>query len=206
MSSIEKLKKAELKQCQAYKVTDCGLTLEKVKALESNPAGTSKGDELNPDYKGKVIINGDKLVINLNYVLTGNIDRAKAGLKNITDIYAAAMVTINFSPNPAKFDLRIHGATLAEFAQGLKLCDCDAALLVGGWAPSPKHYKWGKALLLNSTTPKSEWPLVDAHEFGHKLGLKHRTDLGIMDYPPKKGIDRRKVTESDKKRIMDLYK
>lgn len=79
-------------------------------------------------------------------------------------------------------------------------------MLIGGWAPSHKHLKWGKALLVNPIVHKDYWKLSDAHEFGHKLGLKHRRDGGLLDYPPEDGRDKRKFKSSDKQRITALYR
>jgi len=202
---MSKTLKKELRACKTQLVTDCGLTFSAVAALEGNPAGVSRGDESNPDYRGKISVQNGRLSIKLSYVLTGDIYRAEAGLKNIVKLYSAAGVAITMMPSPLKYDLRIHGATLGELAQGLKLCDCNAALYIGGWAPSYRHYRWGKALLLNPFQPRNSWALTDVHEFGHKLGLKHRIDKGIMDYPPKKGPDMRKITSSDIQRIVNLY-
>ncbi|HTF85088.1 MAG TPA: hypothetical protein VL987_10960 [Cellvibrio sp.] len=207
MNSMSRAHRQDLKTCKTETISNCGLTVAQLENLVGKPAGTTKPDTANPAFKNKVVFSNGKLTINLAYILTGNIYRAETGLKNIKEVYAKAGITINFAPNASKFDIRIHGATLAEIVQGLKLCSCEAGLYIGGWAPAPTHYKWGNALLLGSTPPRSTWKLTDAHEFGHKLGLKHRSDLGIMDYPPKPGKrDRRKFTASDRQRIIDLYK
>lgn len=206
MSQFDRKQKKALRSCRTQEISSCGLTLDKIKSLIGKPAGVDKKDEINPDYKGKVSVKGDKIVITLKYVLTGNVDRARAALKNIVDVYAKGGVTVEFTANAANHDLRIHGASLVELTQGLKLCDCEAALYIGGWAPSYKHYKWSKSLLVNPVVHKDYWKLSDAHEFGHKLGLKHREDGGFMDYPPKKGRDRRKFSPNDKKRIAVLYR
>jgi hypothetical protein len=88
----------------------------------------------------------------------------------------------------------------------LKLCTCEAGLYIGGWGPLPSHHKWGNALLVGSTTPRSSWKMADAHEFGHKLGLKHRSNQGMMDYADPDSPDRRKFLPSERQRIIDLYK
>ncbi len=160
----------------------------------------------NPDYKGKVFFFNGKLHINLNYILTGNISRAEIGLKNIKQVFSDGGVIANFKPSPTLVDLRIHGAALVEITQGLKLCTCDAGLYIGGWAPAPDHSQWGNTLLLGSTPAKNSWKMTDAHEFGHKLGLKHRTDGGMMDYAHPGKPDRRKFTANDCLRIINLYR
>lgn len=206
MNTLTRIQKQEVKSCKTEAISNCGLTTTQLEGLIGNPAGTQKSDVMNPDYKGKVVYSNGKLTINLNYILTGNIYRAEIGLKNIKEIYTKGNVIINFTPNASKFDLRIHGAALAEIAQGLKLCSCEAGLYIGGWAPSPSHYKWGNTLLLGSTSPRPTWKMTDAHEFGHKLGLKHRTDKGMMDYAEPDKPDRRKFLPSDRQRIIALYK
>lgn len=200
------LERAELKACKSSLPTNCGLSLKSVKELQGNPAGVGKADVSNPSYKGKIKYSAGKLSINLRYVLTGNIGRAQAALSNIRKLLTEAGIEVNLAPAPAKFDIRIHGATLAELAQGLGLCDCTGALYIGGWAPSPQHPIWGNALLVNPHSEKRGWLLSDAHEFCHKLGLKHRLDVGIMDYPPPNKPDMRTFKASDKQRIIDLYK
>lgn len=178
--------KKDLKSCRTEEISDCGLTLKAVQGLVGKPAGTDKGDKVNPLYKSKIKVVGGKLTIALTYILTGHIERAEACLHNIKTLYTNAGINISFQPSSSQFDLRIHGANLSEFTQGLKLCDCEAARYIGGWGPSYKHHKWGNALLVNPHPPKKTWALSDAHEFGHKLGLKHRTDGGIMDYAPQR--------------------
>ncbi len=205
MTTYNRAMTKALKQCSTDGIAVCSLTLGDIQSRIGNPAGVGKQDEINPHYKGKIKKNGDKLEINLSYLMTGNIARVKAAVENIQKVYATQKVIINFTPKVQGYDLRIHGASLGEMVAALGLCDCEAALYIGGWGPSYKHATWGKALLVNPVSPKSTWRITDAHEFGHKLGLKHREDLGIMDYPPKTGRDRRKFIESDRKRIANLY-
>lgn len=201
-----RLERKEMRFCKSTLPSNCGLTLKDVQGLEGNPAGVGKPDVINPKYKGKIKYAAGKLSINLAYVLTGNILRSQSALANIRKLYQGAGIEINLTPSASKFDIRIHGATLAELAQGLRLCDCTGALYIGGWAPSHQHPIWGNALLVNPHSEKKGWLLSDAHEFGHKLGLKHRKDLGIMDYPPPNAPDLRSFKASDKQRIIDLYK
>ncbi|AQT59048.1 hypothetical protein [Cellvibrio sp. PSBB023] len=204
--SDTRLERLEMRMCKSSLPANCQLSLEQVENLQGNPSGVGKPDVANPNYVGKVRYVGGKLSINLSYVLTGNISRADAALANIRKVYGDAGIEVNLAPSSRKFDLRIHGATLAELAQGLSLCDCKSALYIGGWAPNPRHPIWGNALLVNPHSDRRDWRISDAHEFGHKLGLKHRTDVGIMDYPPKTAVDMRKFKPSDKQRIIDLYK
>lgn len=110
----------ELRACKTQLVADCGLTLSAVAALEGNPAGVSRGDESNPDYRGKISVQNGRLSIKLSYVLTGDIYRAEAGLKNIVKLYSAAGVAITMMPSPLKYDLRIHGATLGGVSPRIK--------------------------------------------------------------------------------------
>lgn len=205
MSNLSRIQRTELRACKTETISDCGLTAAQLKTRIGNPAGVGKSDAINPSYKGKVVHQGGRLHINLSYILTGNIQRAEIGLKNIRDVYASGGVVINLKPSASKFDIRIHGASLSEITQGLKLCTCEAGLYIGGWAPSPQHFKWGNALLLGSTPAVKSWKITDAHEFGHKLGLKHRTDGGIMDYEPLDKPDNRKLLASDIQRIISLY-
>ncbi|MET0355688.1 MAG: matrixin family metalloprotease [Cellvibrio sp.] len=206
MNNLSRIQRSELKACQSEPIINCRLTAAELKARVGNPAGTDKADVTNPNYKGKVVYSNGKLQLNLSYVLTGNIVRAEIGLRHIREVYSAGGVIVNFKANPGKFDIRIHGATLAEISLGLGLCNCEAGLYIGGWAPSPGHAMWGNALLLASTPEKKTWKLTDAHEFGHKLGLKHRTDGGIMDYAFPDKPDPRRFTTSDLQRIIDLYR
>lgn len=205
-SRIERKIEKELRACRTQDISDCGITANTINKLESNPAGTNKNDVKNPGYQGKIDFKLGNVEINLRYVLTGNIKRAEVVTKNIANIFGKGGIKVNFQQDHNDFDLRIHGATLSELAEGLKLCDCESALKIGGWGPSYKHLKWGKALLVNPYSPRGTWKMSDAHEFGHKLGLKHRINQGIMDYPPKRGFDQRKLNESDKQRIIYLYK
>ena len=204
MSKIKRLIRKELQQCKADIVSDCGLTVRNIKNLQGKPAGTHRQDHANPNYKGKVKTQGDKIVVSLKIMLTGNKERAKAAIKNIQKVYATQNILVNFTLSQSEFDLRIHGATLIELAQGLKACDCKGMLMIGGWGPSYKNHKWGNALLIN---PRSYWENVDAHEFGHKLGLRHRNNLGIMDYWDQQLYrrDPRKFLPSEKARIQALY-
>jgi hypothetical protein len=202
----------ELRQCASDMVSDCGLTAARIDALDGNPAGTGRADYVNPHYKGKITFQADgKIAISLTYILTGNKSRAKAAIKNIRSVYATQNILVNFIPNPGgsqKHDLRLHGASLGDFASGLKACDCQSMLKIGGWAPSYKNPKWGDTLLVNPHTHRIYWKNSDAHEFGHKLGLRHRSDLGIMDYWNEKKYrrDPRKLQASDKDRIARLYR
>ena len=205
MSSYFDSERKDLKQCKSETISECGLKLQEVKALVGKPAGVGRQDAINAKYKGKVYVKGGRLFFDLSYLLTGHIGRAEAGLQNIRSLYSSAGATLTFTPSVQSPDLRIHGTSFTELMQGLRLCDCEAARYIGGWAPHYKHPQWSNALLLNPHLPTREWPLVDAHEFGHKLGLKHKVDGGIMDYPPKRGRDNRKITASDINRIIKLY-
>lgn len=206
MNIMSRTHRKELNACRTQTISDCGLTVAELENRVGNPAGTEKPDVANPNYKGKIVYSGGKLNINLSYVLTGNVYRAEIAVKNIKEVYSKGGVIINLTPSSSKFDLRIHGASLAEITQGLKLCSCEAGLYIGGWGPSPTHYKWGNALLLSSTTPRSTWKMTDAHEFGHKLGLKHRSNNGMMDYADPNKRDSRKLLPIERQRIIDLYK
>lgn len=201
-----RLEKQELKACKSEELSKCNISAAQIDALRGNPAGVGKPDVANPHYKGKVTYTGGKLTINLNYILSGNIARAEAALKNIKSMYTKANIVINLTANPSKPDIRIHGATLTELAQGVGLCDCKSALYLGGWAPNPTHVRWGNAILVNPHSPFQTWKMSDAHEFGHKLGMKHRNDFGLMDYPEPGVRDIRKFKPSDRQRIIDLYK
>lgn len=202
----------ELKRCASDMVSDCSLTAARVDQLDGNPAGTNKPDYINPYYKDKIAFEaGGKIVISLKCIFTGNKSRAKTAMRNIKKVYSKQNIQINFIPTPGgthQHDLRIHGASLADFAVGLKACDCQSMLKIGGWGPSYKNPKWGDALLVNPFTHRIYWENSDAHEFGHKLGLRHRTNLGIMDYwnEKKHRRDPRKLLPSDKERIVRLYR
>ena len=161
---------------------------------------------VNPFYKGKVVIRAGVININLNYVLTGNISRADIGLKDLRSLLKDHGIIANLTANPARPDLRIHGASLTDIVIGLKTCTCEDGLYIGGWAPHPDHPMWGNALLLSSTSPRASWKIETVHEFFHKLGLKHRRLGGIMDYVDPNGPDRRKFLPSERQRIIDLYK
>ncbi len=197
----------ELKQCAMDLVSDCGLTTNRIKSLEGNPAGITKVDYVNPNYKGKIMVSGDNINIRLNYIMTGNIARAQETVKNIKAVYATQNIIVEFIPNPGHYDLRIHGASLSDFANGLRACECKGMLRIGGWGPSYKNKKWGDALLVNPHVHRIYWRISDAHEFGHKLGLQHRTNLGIMDYWDEEQYrrDPRKFLASEKSRIAKLY-
>lgn len=197
----------ELKSCAKEVVSDCGLRTSDIKQVEGNPAGTSKPDYVNPNYKGKIFLRNDELHIQLAYHLSGNIARAKAALRNIRSVYKTQKVIVEFKENSLEYDLLIHGASIGDLAAGLKACTCSDMLRIGGWGPHYTHYKWGKALLVNPHTHPSYWKLTDAHEFGHKLGLQHRQDMGIMDYWNEKIFrsDPRKFIAKDRARIIALY-
>lgn len=115
MSKYNGKQRRALTSCRTETISSCGLTLDHIEGLVGNPAGTGKPDIVNPEYIGKVSFRGDRIVITLKYILTGNISRARIALKNIVDVYAKGGVDIEFSSNAAQHDLRIHGASLIEF-------------------------------------------------------------------------------------------
>ncbi len=208
MGNYGKTIRRELRQCASTMTSDCGLTAKDIENRIGNPAGTKKPDVVNPIYRGKVFLNGEKLIIKLKVKLTGHESRAKAAVKNIVKVYATQKVIVEFSLVSKDYDLRIHGATLGELAVGVKSCSCEAMLNIGGWGPSYKHHKWGDTLLVNPYSLREYWKNTDAHEFGHKLGLQHRTNLGLMDYwnetkYPRR--DPRKFLSSERDRIIKLY-
>lgn len=88
MSTLSRIQRTELRACKADTISNCGLTAAKLKTMVGNPAGVGKADVINPGYKGKVFFKNSKLQINLSYVLTGNIQRAETGLKNIREVYS----------------------------------------------------------------------------------------------------------------------
>lgn len=202
--NLSRMQKAEVKACRQIAQNDC--QLKDLQKLVNNPAGTDKADTPNPLYKGKVTIKARVIHINLGYVLTGNITRAQIGLNDLRSFFKSNGIVANFVASPGKPDLRIHGASLTDIVQGLKICSCEEGLYIGGWAPAPNHPTWGNALLLSSTSPRSGWRIETVHEFFHKLGLKHRRDGGIMDYADPNKPDRRKFLPSERDRIINLYK
>lgn len=197
----------ELKSCAANLVSDCGLRTTDINSLEGNPAGTSKSDYVNPNYVGKISERKDEIHINLTYSLSGSTSRAKAAVKNIQSVFKTQKVIVNFVENQQRYDLLIHGATIGDLATGLKACECNDMLRIGGWGPHHTHFKWGNALLVNPHSHRSYWKMSDAHEFGHKLGLRHRQDMGIMAYWNERThrSDPRKFLPSDRARIVNLY-
>lgn len=204
MVELSRVQKTELRNCKQTPITSC--QVQDLSKYVNNPSGTDKADVANPFYKGKVIVKNAVLHINLSYTLTGNVTRAEIALKDLRAFFKKTDVVLNFTQATGNPDLRIHGATLTELVQGVKVCSCEDGLMLGGWAPSPQHQTWGNALLLSATTPRRAWKLETVHEFGHKLGLKHRRDGGIMDYAHPDKPDRRKWLPSDRARIMALYK
>lgn len=208
MPRYDKAIRGQLRQCASTTVSDCGLTVSAINGRKGNPAGTTRQDIVTPAYRGKVKMSGDKILIDLKLQLTGHMRRAKSAIAHIKKMYATQNVIVNFTMVSQGHDLRIHGATLAELAIGLKSCTCEGMLNIGGWAPSYKHFKWGDALLLNPYVPRDYWKMSDAHEFGHKLGLMHRENLGMMDYWNEDDYPRRdprKSLPSEKARIARLY-
>jgi hypothetical protein len=207
MDNYSRTIKREIEACVANKISDCGLTNKDIEGLVGNPAGTAAKDFVNPAYVGKISVKDDKVFIRLAYCLTGHQSRAKAALKNISAVFKAQKIIIEFTENKDKYDLRIHGASLGDLAEGLKSCTCDGMLQIGGWGPHYSHYKWGNALLVNPHVHQSYWKMSDAHEFGHKLGLRHRNDRGIMSYwdEEKYRRDPRRILPSDRARIVGLY-
>ena len=199
-----RIEKGELRACKKQVVSEC--QLKDLQKLVNNPAGTDKADVPNPNYKGKVVVKAGVIHINLSYVLTGNIARAEVGLKDLRTFFRENGIVANFAASAGKADLRIHGASLSDIVQGLKICTCEEGLYIGGWAPNPNHPTWGNALLLSVTSPRKAWKIETVHEFFHKLGLKHRRDGGIMDYADPNKPDRRKFLPSERQRIIELYK
>ncbi len=202
--NLSRAQRAEVRECKRQPVSAC--QLKDLQKLVNNPAGTDKPDVVNPYYRGKVTIRAGVIHINLTYVLTGNINRADIGLKDLRSFFRDHGIVASFTANPIKPDLRIHGASLTDIVIGLKICTCEEGLYIGGWAPNPDHPTWGNALLLSSTSPRSSWKIETVHEFFHKLGLKHRRLGGIMDYIDPNKPDRRKFLPSERQRIIDLYK
>jgi len=195
----------ELQQCSGSASSSC-LSIDRVKSLTGNPAGTSNADSANENYRGKVIIGEDGGVeINLGIAYSGNTKRARESAKNIRKAYGKAGVTVNFNviSDASKADLIIRGASLQDYVSAGLVCDCSTALLIGGWAPSDNN-KYFPRNLLSTTVNSGNHLISDAHEFGHKLGLEHRNS-GIMSYAPNEGPDRRQVTSGDVDRIRGLY-
>jgi hypothetical protein len=203
----QRLIKKELRQCKATTIHDCRVTKKTIDNLVGNPAGTNNKDYINPGYKGRITREGANIIIALSIAFTGNINRAKSAAKNIEKVYATQQIIVKFKEASKNYDLRIHGATLSEFVQGLGLCECGSAMKVGGWGPSYKHIKYGDTLLVNHHANRRDWELVDAHEFSHKLGLQHRKGLGVMAYwdSKKNRVDPRKFLRSERDRIAFLY-
>ncbi len=75
------------------------------------------------------------------------------------------------SPN-----LTLVGAGLKELAARTQLCDCLAAMLIGGYADRQRG-----EILINTVSPFSFLPYTGPHEVGHYLGRSHQ-DSGIMSY------------------------
>lgn len=116
-------------------------------------------------------------------------------------ILANVNITFNLVKNPADADIEIFGATLTDMVQVCLAQTCDAAINIGGFASLDN-----KRLLINSVN-SGEMSDIAAHEFGHILGLSHRKDGGILDYPSKerKGSGT-EVLKSDVDRLRELYK
>ncbi|MES2669615.1 MAG: SpvB/TcaC N-terminal domain-containing protein [Pseudomonadota bacterium] len=75
-------------------------------------------------------------------------------------------------------DLMLSGITNRQMAENLNLCSCMAAAFVGA------HSQRSGVININMGTPLPQHITMPEHEFGHDLGLKHRSD-GVMSYSGK---------------------
>lgn len=180
-----------------------GISSSQVDQIRGNPAGTNKKDDASTSTIQDVQLNDDGSIdINVSFFAKGDVKRVEKGIFNIRKAWKKQDVRVNFTETDmeANADIVVQGASLEDMVRSCLTQTCDAAMNIGGYAPYS-----GKLLLLN-TFDNTRTTLIDAHEFGHKLGLRHRKDKGIMDYPPKNGgPDFRKVRPSDAQRIRSMH-
>ena len=195
----------QLQKCRAADIDPCGgLSKSQVDKHRGNPAGTGKADRASPLLKDNVTVNEDGSIdISVNYYGKGDRKRVREAVINIRKAYAKQDINISFSKvgSEAEAEVVIFAATLTDMVKACLARTCEAAIGIGGSGSFS-----GKQLLLNTVANGDNY-LTDAHEFRHNLGLRHRTDGGIMDYPPisPNKRDNREVTISDRNRIRSLY-
>jgi hypothetical protein len=209
VSSSNSLKSA-IKACNAA-VSSGSITPQsgcindkKIGQLQQHGPNYSSPDAINQDYVGKVTVKPDGSVeINLTTEYTGDLKTAQAAGRYIKKEYGKAGVMVNLTPaSPgAKPDLVIHGASLEDFVAAGVACSCNGAANLGGWGPryNTSKTQYSNQLLVNGFDPNPS--RAAAHEFGHKMGLSHRSG-GIMDYPDQ---NQGPVSPSDVNRIRNLY-
>ena len=79
-------------------------------------------------------------------------------------------------------DLMLSGITNRQMAENVNLCSCMVGAFIGA------HSQRSGAININMGTPLPQHMTMPEHEFGHDLGLKHRSD-GVMSYTGKtKGV------------------
>jgi hypothetical protein len=91
-------------------------------------------------------------------------------------------------------DLMLSGITNRQMAENLNLCSCMAAAFVGA------HSQSSGVININMGTPLPQHITMPEHEFGHDLGLKHRSD-GVMSYSGKT----KAVRKEDLQAIKSIY-
>jgi RHS repeat-associated protein len=155
----------------------------------------NRPDRAYQDYLGKnvfVLPNG-KIVINLTITYTGNQGRAEKAANNIVTVFRKAGIAVNLLKSGSGTpDLVIHGASLADIVAAGLACTCSGAANIGGYG------RFNDNILGVNVYSNQNIRLNDAHEFAHKLGLRHRPN-GITSTPAEP------ITPNDIDRIRDLY-
>jgi hypothetical protein len=91
-------------------------------------------------------------------------------------------------------DLMLSGITNRQMAENLNLCSCMAGAFIGA------HSQKSGVININMGTPLPQNMTMPEHEFGHDLGLKHRSD-GVMSYTGKT----KAVRKEDLQAVKSIY-
>jgi RHS repeat-associated protein len=192
-------------ECSGYSAPEPGIcaTTERLFGIVNTgaAAGTDDsggGDSANPEVKGRIGFNeSGGMILSETYSYT-NISDQQA--KNFAERVESAWgrhggdVNLRRADEGEKPYLTINGISNRQMAINLNLCSCMAAAFVGA-------HRYGIGVInINLSTPFPQEANMPEHEFGHDLGLKHRSN-GVMSYTGRTKV----VRKEDLQAVRSLY-